>query len=133
MDSRCKAGDLALLLRNVPGCVGGAGRFVLVGSTARDDPALGLVWPVLPITTAGWDWKSGIRPLQVLDRPHWLEQPDAWMMPLGVPPDAIWYEGSGAFSDQLWVTPITSFEQRQRLANRGAGRRGGSPRRRGRS
>jgi hypothetical protein len=115
MSPRCNTGDLALLLRNVPGCLSGAGRLALVEGPAILDDELGWVWPIIPITTSEWIYEDGIRPVQLLDRPHWLQQPDAWMVRLDVPSHAVWYEGTGATSGNMRIRPVRGFAHRLRL------------------
>ena len=85
MTLRCKAGDLALVVYDEPGCESNIGRAVEVRGPVEINPRIGLqCWLIRPagsnrrwrVEDSGWvltqtvSWKSRI------------EHPDAWLLPI---------------------------------------------------
>lgn len=82
--SRCRPGDLAIIVREEPGLEGNIGRIVEVHGPAMQTPDQGLTWLIVPVTNelyavlirSGKDYMRGIT---VKER---IEHPDAWMTPI---------------------------------------------------
>ena len=86
MSLRCKAGDLALVVQDEPGCRANIGRVVEVRGPVQTNPRIGLqCWLIRPAGSnrrwrvtddSGWiqtetvSWKSRV------------EHPDSWLVPI---------------------------------------------------
>jgi len=82
---RCKPGDLAVILHDVPSCTMNIGRVVSVSGPSRIDPNGRLAWLVYPINPeepyAVNNWDGSFSGFMGLGDAN-LEQPDEWMMPI---------------------------------------------------
>jgi hypothetical protein len=82
---RCRDGDLALILREEPGCDVNIGRVVRVGGPLYVNPRRGPTWLIEPATGDPWTYLAhtgdGVitRPITFADC---IEHPDAWLFPL---------------------------------------------------
>lgn len=84
MKTRCRPGDLAIIIRDEPGYQENIGRIVEVHDPARQDPEHGLAWLIVPVTRQPYAIKTKHGKLfdveiKVSDE---IEHPDAWMMPI---------------------------------------------------
>jgi hypothetical protein len=86
MRTKCRMGDLALIINDEPGCEANLGRFVRVCSLpAFFDDRFGLmIWQILPITdtpiTSICEATGEVKPST------WgIMHPDAWLMPIKKP------------------------------------------------
>jgi hypothetical protein len=85
LNLRCREGDLALIIREEPGCEVNVGRVVRVGWPYRFDRVRGPSWLIEPVVTGPWSYVSPgggyviTRPITFADR---IEHPDAWLLPL---------------------------------------------------
>ena len=85
MRTRCKPGDLAVILFDEPECLGNVGRLVRVHPTLQVNQELNLdCWLIVPLTDDDWFVSMGdgsicAFPVGLEDR---IEHPDAWMMPI---------------------------------------------------
>ena len=85
METRCKAGDTALILFDEPDCLGNVGRLVKVHPTLQTNLRLRLdCWLIEPLDGLPWiiaDVDGGIRH-EVITQYSNVEHPDAWMLPI---------------------------------------------------
>jgi hypothetical protein len=89
MTTRCKPGDLAIILYDVPSCTLNIGRVVKVDGPPEVNRRGQTTWLIEPVTNEPYMMNDdvtgefiGFMPYGATD----LEQPDAWMMPIR--PDA---------------------------------------------
>lgn len=84
MNIRCKPGDLAIILYDIPSCSDNIGRVVNVHGPLAADPAGQMTWLIMPVTDTPYlenDWDGNcIGPMQ--PGRLYLEHPDAWMLPI---------------------------------------------------
>jgi hypothetical protein len=85
MNTRCKPGDLAIIISDVPGCEENIGRFVHVRGPAAIDYKGQLTWLIMPVdTTEPYvidNYRDGsFRYMHYLE--SIIEHPDAWMLPI---------------------------------------------------
>lgn len=52
--TRCRAGDIALVTSEDPGCESNIGRFVIVQEAMTWDDELGVLWAIRSVTTEPW-------------------------------------------------------------------------------
>lgn len=84
MKTRCRPGDLAIILRDAPGYEENIGRIVEVHGPARQTWDLGVTWLIVPVTRQPYAvqtrrGKLYDREITVDDE---IEHADAWMMPI---------------------------------------------------
>lgn len=85
MRTRCKPGDIAVILFDEPECLGNVGRLVRVHPTLQLNRELNLgCWLIVPLTDDDWfvSMANGsicTYPVGLEDR---IEHPDAWMLPI---------------------------------------------------
>ena len=85
LKARCKPGDLAIILRDVPQCVSNVGRVVEVFGPAAIDRHGCLTWLIMPITDEPYSVNDDLtgeflRFMGPDDND--LEHPDGWMLPI---------------------------------------------------
>lgn len=82
---RCKAGDLALVIHDEPGCQMNIGRAVVVSGPVEIHPQYGPSWLIQPTQQGVWavTRQGGVN----MDTPplHRVEHPDKWLLPLRPP------------------------------------------------
>lgn len=82
---RCKAGDLALVIHDEPGCQMNIGRAVVVSGPVEIHPKYGPSWLIQPTQQGVWavTRQGGVN----MDTPplHRVEHPDKWLLPLRPP------------------------------------------------
>lgn len=81
---RCRPGDLALVVREEPGCERNIGRLIEVDGPLHHNQDLGLpCWLLRPVTSQPWcytwDGQVFVKPIDWQDR---IEIPDAWLIPV---------------------------------------------------
>ena len=86
MSPRCKAGDLALVVYDEPGCESNIGRVVEVRGPVQTNPKLGLpCWLIRPAGSSRyWRVVRGSAPART-EPVSWkrrIEHPDAWLLPI---------------------------------------------------
>ena len=81
---RCRPGDLAIVVREEPGCEGNLGRIVEVDGPLAVDPELGLpCWLIRPVSGAPFTFIAGGRlRFEVVEWSSRVELPDAWLLPI---------------------------------------------------
>lgn len=85
MELRCREGELALIIREEPGCESNIGRIVTVSGPVIDCHPCGPTWLIEPVTLAPWsvceyrDGSVSIGPITFEDR---IDHPDAWLQPI---------------------------------------------------
>jgi len=84
MKTRCRPGDLAIILRDDPGYEENIGRIVEVHGPARQTCTMVLTWLIVPVTRQPYavctrNGKLFDCALTVEDE---IEHPDDWMMPI---------------------------------------------------
>ncbi len=82
MSTRCKAGGLAIVIKEQPGYEGNLGRCVRVSGPEQGENGQ-IVWYIEPITQTAWDFGG---------EPHFIEVPglplfgcvlsDGWLLPI---------------------------------------------------
>lgn len=87
MKLRCKAGDLAIVVRDEPGCEDNIGRVVQVSGPIVVRPVVGPTWLIRPIGAQRWQvYRPHLaRPVETAttdDRLSDIEHPDGWLLPL---------------------------------------------------
>ena len=85
MNTRCKPGDLAIIIHDVPGCEANIGRVVHVSGPAVVDYRGYLTWLIMPIDTTepyviDNIFDDSLRYMDYLENS--IEHPDAWMLPI---------------------------------------------------
>lgn len=84
MELRCREGDLALIIKEEPGCESNIGRVVTVLGPIIDRPGYGPTWLIEPVESEPWT-------IRTLSGEIWtgpvtfdslIEHPDAWLLPL---------------------------------------------------
>lgn len=84
MNTRCKPGDLAIIIADVPQCSGNIGRAVAVSGPLATDPNGRLTWLIRPVTPEPYLIHSladsSVRFMDWQERN--IEHPDEWMMPV---------------------------------------------------
>ena len=80
---RCRPGDLAIIVNDLPGGESNLGRLVKIYGPIRCDETLGPTWLIVPVSRTQYavHKKRGIVSMVVRLR-HGIEHPDAWMMPI---------------------------------------------------
>ena len=86
MSLRCKAGDLALVVYDEPGCESNIGRAVEVRGPVAINPRIGLqCWLIRPAGSSR-RWRvaddSGWMQTETVSWKSRIEHPDAWLMPI---------------------------------------------------
>jgi len=85
MSLRCKAGDLALVIYDEPGCRANIGRVVELRGPVEINPRIGLqCWLIRPVgSNRRWRVEdSGWVLTQTVSWKSLIEHPDAWLLPL---------------------------------------------------
>ena len=88
--TRCKDGDIAIIINETPLCAGNLGRFVHVRGPYQYIDILGLHgWVIKPVNNQKmWVQLRRDPPKAVFDRVYWNNPrclPDAWLLPLRRP------------------------------------------------
>jgi len=89
MKTRCKDGDIALVVHDIPECAQNIGRLVrLSGPLCFNREYRKHCWLVQPLAPTPYavDYKGEVRRFVVLFR-HLVEHPDDWMIPVGRHPE----------------------------------------------
>jgi hypothetical protein len=84
MTSRCKSGDLAVILHDVPSCTPNIGRVVQVHGPSAINLHGQLTWLIKPVTAEPYllnDWNDEFAGFMAFDDND-IEHPDDWMMPI---------------------------------------------------
>lgn len=91
MTTRCRPGDLAVIIRDEPGYEDNIGRIVRVHGPARLCEELGLTWLIVPLSEHPYGVRrySGKRADLVVKLGHVVEHPDAWMEPIRPDPEQV--------------------------------------------
>ena len=85
MQTRCKPGDMAVILYDEPSCLCNVGRLVKVHPSLMLNKVLNLdCWLIEPIQNGPWalseeDGTVTLTPVSLADR---IEHPDCWMLPI---------------------------------------------------
>ena len=86
MGTRCRPGDLAMIIKDEVGCEGNIGRFVRVFGPKRVCLSHGATWLIDPVTSAPYVYMSSASDNRVVLLQHGqkqnIEHPDAWMIPI---------------------------------------------------
>lgn len=87
MQLRCKAGDLALIVHDEPGCESNIGHIVQVRGPVMHNPRLQLnCWLIKPVERQPWRVEtSGTISSEIVYWKSHIEHPDCWMVPLRPP------------------------------------------------
>lgn len=84
MELRCREGELALIIREEPGCECNIGRTVTVHGPLEFCPGRGPTWLIDPVEPEPWavfrpDGATWSGPITL---EHRIEHPDAWLLPI---------------------------------------------------
>lgn len=82
MRTRCKDGDLAIIIKDEPGCEANLGRFMRVHGPKEVHAVLGPVWPTMPVTGAPVPFRNPFGRVEPANRLHSIRRPDAWLLPI---------------------------------------------------
>ena len=87
MKTRCKPGDLAVIVREEPGCEANIGKLVEVRGPIYMDQLCGPCWIIRSISTTGdWLCRTIHGPVRrISGGVRWsdgIDHPDAWLMPI---------------------------------------------------
>jgi len=87
MSTRCKPGDLAMIVRDMPGCENNVGRLVAVRGPAAVDYKGQLTWLITPISAEPYivDIPSTGEFRLMEPGESTIEHPDDWMIPIALP------------------------------------------------
>jgi hypothetical protein len=83
MNTRCKLGDLAIVIQEYPGCEDNVGRLVEITGHAHVNRYQQLTWLIQPVSLEPWliiDIDGSLRFMRFKE--SGIEHPDAWMAPL---------------------------------------------------
>ena len=84
MSTRCKPGDLAIIMYYVPQCAANIGRVVRISGPAKYDRTGRLTWLIQPVTTEPYlihnSCGDSVR-VMAFQEPG-IEHPDDWMQPV---------------------------------------------------
>ncbi len=85
MNTRCKPGDLAIIIRDEPCCEDNVGRIVRVCGPMDFDVTLDFepTWLIFPVTLEPWLYIALDGELRFAEfEQDGIEHPDSWMMPI---------------------------------------------------
>ena len=84
MTERCKHGDIAIVIKEEPGCEQNLGRLVHVSGPSAHDLVNGLSWIIRPVCMEEpWLFIERDGTLQFMNLNDYdIEHPDAWLLPL---------------------------------------------------
>lgn len=85
MELRCREGELALIIREEPGCECNIGRTVTVHGPLEFRPDRGPTWLIEPMVNEPWtvrnfNGRSLWTGLVTIE--HRIEHPDSWLLPI---------------------------------------------------
>jgi hypothetical protein len=85
MSTRCKPGDLAIIMYDVPQCTSNIGRLVEISGPPAFNRRKQLTWLIQPVTPEPYLINtSHDDSVQVMGYPEpGIEHPDEWMLPIG--------------------------------------------------
>ena len=92
--TRCKNGDLAIVVREFEGCEGNLGKLVLVVGNPRQTKNWGIVWKIRPAADSGW-WIIPRTGDTLTGKAKYCEDylaylhSDEWLFPIKAEPTAI--------------------------------------------
>jgi hypothetical protein len=81
MADRCKLGDIAIIIKDQPGCEANIGRVVHVGGPRVVFPRRGTVWHIKPVTGSTMTYLDYDRTVAVGLATD-IEHEDDWLMPI---------------------------------------------------
>ena len=85
MDTKCKPGDLAIVIRDYDGCDDNVGRIVEVRGLLTFSDCLGPKWLIEARSDHPWQFREGSR-IQVTSGrllfSDYVEHPDGWLHPI---------------------------------------------------
>lgn len=84
MKLRCREGDIALIIRDEPGCECNIGRAVTIQGPLMIAPETGPTWLIEPVESEPWTIRkwSGENWTGPVTFDSLIEHPDAWLLPL---------------------------------------------------
>ena len=89
MKRRCRAGDLAIIIKEEPGCEANIGRLVRVSGPILVRKSAGATWLISPVAGAPWSvigaGQGGgtvVTIARTTAQLSGIEHPDRWMVPL---------------------------------------------------
>jgi hypothetical protein len=88
MKLRCREGDVAVIVREEPGCEANIGRLVRVQGPIRVDDHQGPTWLIDTLDSSAYLCllRGGVIAETLTSRLA-IEHPDAWLQPIQAPPD----------------------------------------------
>ena len=85
MKLRCREGEMALIIKEEPGCECNIGKAVTVHSPIRNCPDKGPVWLIQPVQPEFWavrEYRGQPVWIGVVTACDLVEHPDGWLLPL---------------------------------------------------
>lgn len=85
MELRCREGELALIIKEEPGCESNIGRTVTVHGPLEFCPGRGPTWLIEPVTLEPWsvcEYRDGSVWTRPITLEHRIEHPDSWLLPI---------------------------------------------------
>lgn len=85
MELRCREGELALIIREEPGCECNIGRTVTVHGPLEFRPGRGMTWLIEPVANDPWtvrNFRGHVLWTGPVTLEHWVEHPDDWLLPI---------------------------------------------------
>jgi len=85
MKLRCREGDLALIIREEPGCEGNIGRIVTVRGPLNITPDRGPSWLIKPVQAEPWavrNYRLQDIWIGIVTHNDLIEHPDEWLLPI---------------------------------------------------
>lgn len=106
--TRCRPGDLAIILRDDTGYEENIGRIVQVYGPMRRHPHLGAIWLIVPVTSRPYAvmTSSGDKRVYRVSLGNRIEHADAWMMPIR--PQGPEVDGQADLAQHLPTGEVTS-------------------------
>jgi hypothetical protein len=84
MRTRCKDGDLTIVIKDEPGCEANLGRFLRVHGPKELRPVLGPFWHTTAITAAPMLFRNPSGHVEYINRLKAIRRSDAWLLPIRV-------------------------------------------------
>lgn len=106
MQTRCKPGDLAVIINEVPSCAANIGRIVKVDGPPRINDRGQVTWLIMPVTDEPYSVNDDLtgeflRFMGPDDND--LEHPDGWMLPVRIDDEDESVEDVTAFDQEREV------------------------------
>jgi hypothetical protein len=83
MNTQCKDGDIAIIIKEDPGCERNLGKAVYVSEPVTIYDDVGICWYITPVQEIFWAYLYGKNDhLKIKINPTGVYHPDSWMIPI---------------------------------------------------